>query len=108
MPPEPQPELVFLPHCRFIIPTLEEPVAFTKYEADIVDEPLALVFFARPLVVLEEPVAFVEDVDETDIMDEPLALVIFEHDFFMEVEPLNVNLPLVNSLCLYSFALSRD
>jgi len=83
-------------------------VAFIKGEADIVDEPLALVLFERPPVVFEEPVAFIEDVDEADIVDEPLVLVVFDHHFFMEAEPLNINPPLVSSLWLYSLTLSRD
>jgi hypothetical protein len=54
LPPEPQPELVLLPlGHRFVILLLEEPVAFIEDvdEADIVDEPLALVVFERPRVV---------------------------------------------------------
>ena len=96
------------PDRRFLVPPLEEPVAFIKDEADIVDEPLALALFERPPVVFEEPVAFIEDVDEVDTVDEPLSLVVFEHHFFMEADPLNVNPPLVSFLWLYSFTLSRD
>ena len=55
MPPEPQPELVLLSlgHLFVILP-LEEPVAFIE-EADIADEPLALVVFEHHFFMEAEP-----------------------------------------------------
>lgn len=109
MPPEPEPELVLLPPDRhFVVPPLEEPVAFIEEvdEAYVVEEVLALVVFQRPPVVFEEPVAFIEEVDEADIVNQPLALVIFEPRVFMEDEPVDVDAPLVSSLRLYSSILS--
>ena len=96
-----------------MVPPLEEPVAFIEEvdEADIVDQPLALVIFERPLVVgrpfvvVEEAVAFIQEVD---IVDEPLVLAVFEAPVFLEDEPANVNAPLVSPLRLYSFTVSRD
>lgn len=102
-----------------MVPPLEEPVAFIEEvdEADIVDQPLALIIFERPLVVgrpfvverppvvVEEAVAFIQEVD---IVDEPLVLAVFEAPVFLEDEPANVNAPLVSPLWLYSFTISRD
>lgn len=43
-------------------------------EADIVEEPLALlVVFQRPPAVFEEPMVFLDDADEVRIVAEPLA-----------------------------------
>jgi len=56
--PEPQPELILLPpDRRLVVPPLEAPVAFLEEvdEADIVEGPLALVVFQRPLFVQNEP-----------------------------------------------------
>ncbi|KIM42847.1 hypothetical protein M413DRAFT_26826 [Hebeloma cylindrosporum] len=92
VPPEPQPELVLLPPDHFVVPPHEVPVAFIEEvdenEVDIVENPLALIVFRRPVVVaeppvlFEEPADFNEEVDDADIVDDPLALVVFERPLF--------------------------
>lgn len=90
---------------------LEEPVAFIEEvdEADIVDQPLALVIFERPLVerplaerplvVVERPLVVVElplvVVEPPLVVVEP-PLVVVERRPFVEDEPLNVNTLLVS------------
>lgn len=76
---------------------LEEPVAFIEEvdEADIVDQPLALVIFERPLVerpLAERPLVVVK---LSLVIVEP-PLVVVERRPFVEDEPLNVNTLLVS------------
>ena len=83
---------------------LEEPVAFIEEvdEADIVDQPFALVIFERPLVerpLAERPLVVVElplvIVEPPLVVVEP-PLVVVERRPFVEDEPLNVNTLLVS------------
>ena len=71
-------------------------------EADIVDQPLALVIFERPLVerpLAERPLVVVElplvVVEPPLVVVEP-PLVVVERRPFVEDEPLNVNTLLVS------------
>ncbi|KIM42848.1 hypothetical protein M413DRAFT_408916 [Hebeloma cylindrosporum] len=111
-----------LPTSSSISPTrpvvvVEPPVLFEEAadfneevdDADILDEPLALVVFERPLferrlIVEDEPVHVdahlpvfeepAEEVHDADIVDEPLAFAVFQRRHFVEDDRPNDNAPL--------------